>query len=536
MSPSRLAPVVWLLGMVAVGLQALALVTRYFQPWLTADYIYPQLLAEDVLAGRYPLAGWTLSSAPYFFPDFVLAIGLRALGGPGTVLPGYVVFYYLALAVVAGWSLQRATTVGWTAWLGGVVLVNGLLLWQSVGDHAHYLWLLGTLGFHGGVVLLGLAAFALWAGPAEHAPVYPRWALVVIFLGTISDTLFLTQCALPLGFSLWAQAGWNWRQPRVRAYATTLAAALGLVVLVRVGLALGGWFNLSKVVRYAPTPVAVAGAAANFLHDVRLTLAPGAWAFFALGGLALAGVGALWWRERGQKLARSPERQIALGFVLAGLGATTLLPIVTVYWRNATHVRYIQPWLVLPGWLALAWLLPKVSPGAGNWRALVALGLILSGLGAVAWPQIRRPALSWPYPAGQAALDEFLRQRGLRHGLSDYWHAHEINTLAQTPVHLFPLRPDGRASFWNNNAFHFYASGADGVLRVPDYTFIITDGLDEAVLQRRFGEPASRERVGENTLWLYGAEAARRLTHSMDAEVREFLRGRPGENRIAAGP
>jgi hypothetical protein len=536
MTKSRLAAAVWLVGMVAAGLQALALTSRYFQPWLTADYIYPQLVAEDVLAGRYPLAGWTLSSAPYFFPDLVMAIGLRAFGGPGTVLPGYVVFYYLALAVVAGWSLQRATATGWAAWLGGVVLVNGLLLWQSVGDHAHYLWLLGTPGFHGGVVLLGLAAFALWAGPAEHAPAHPRWALGVIFLGTISDTLFLTQCALPLGLGLWAQAGWNWRSPRVRAYATTLAVALGLVVLVRVGLAFGGWFNFSKVVRYVPTPAAVTMAAANFLGDVRLTLAPGAWAFFTLGGVALAGVGVFWWRERRQRSPRPPERQIALGFVLVGLAATTLLPIVTVYWRNATHVRYIQPWLVLPEWLALAWLLPKGSCGAGNWRTLAALGLILGGLGALAWPQIRRPALSWPYPASQAALDEFLRQRGLHYGLSDYWHAHEINTLAQTPVHLFPLRPDGRASFWNNNAFHFYTSGEGGALRTPDYTFVITNALDEAAVLRRFGEPATREEVGGLTVWLYAAPEARRLTESMQAEVREFLRGRPGEQRIAARP
>src|SRR3954466_3478297 len=104
-----------MLGMASVAALSLSLAARYFQPWLSADYIYPQLFAEDVLSGAYPLAGWTLSSAPYLFPDMLAAIGLRALGGAGTVLPAYVVCYYLALAAVAGWSLQRATAGGWTA-------------------------------------------------------------------------------------------------------------------------------------------------------------------------------------------------------------------------------------------------------------------------------------------------------------------------------------------------------------------------------------------------------------------------------------
>lgn len=214
-----------------------------------------------------------------------------------------------------------------------------------------------------------------------------------------SDTLFLTQCALPLGLALWLQAGRNWRQPRARTYATSLAMALGLVVLVRIALGFAGWFKFSKVVRYAPTPTAVAGAAADFVRDMRLTLAPGAWGFVALAVLALAGVGYLWWRELRQNQTASPVRQIALGFALAGLVATTLLPIATVYWRDYTHVRYLLPWLVLPVWLGLAWVLPRISRGAGNWRAVAGLGLIFGALGAAALPQIQRPALAWPYPA-----------------------------------------------------------------------------------------------------------------------------------------
>ena len=535
MSRSRLAAAIWFLGLGAVGLQALALAARYFQPWLSADYIYPQLFAEDVLAGRYPLAGWTLSSAPYFFPDMTVAIGLRALGGSGTILPAYVVFSFLALAVLAGWSLQRATSTGWAAWLAGVALVNLLLAWQPVADHAHYLWLLGTVGFHGGAILLGLASFALWVGPEDGGLSRRRMiaAVTVLVLGTMSDTLFLTQAALPLGVGLWAQAGWDWRRPRVLAYARALLGALGLVAIVRVMLAWGGWFNFSKVVRYAPTPAAITGATANFARDVLQTLAPGAWGLLLLAGTALAVAGILWWREHLNRRPLTSALKPAVWFSLTGLATTTLLPLVTAYWRDENHVRYILPWLVLPGWLALVWVLPKVAAWVEDVRGLTVLGLIWAGLALVALPGVRPAALRWPYPERQAQLDEFLASHQLRHGLSDYWHAHEINTLTHAPVFLFALRPQANACFWSNNAFWFYESRAGGSrLTAPDYTFIITDGLDESALRRRFGEPAGQERVAGLTIWLYTGPGIGRLTRQMEAEVHDFLRGRPGAERI----
>ncbi len=536
MPKSRFAAVVWLLGLSTTVIQALALAARYFNPGINADYIYPQLFAQDVLAGKYPLAGWTLSSAPYFFPDMAAAIGLCLLDGNGPVLAAYVAVYFVALAVLAGWSLQRVTGAGWNAWLGGVLLANGLLAWQAVGNHAYYLWLLGTLGFHGGVLLLGLACFALWAGEADTVPARSRQmvALLLLILGIGSDTLFLTQCVLPIGLGLWWQAGRDWRRPRVRAYAMGLVVALAVVAALRVVFAFAGWFNFSKVVRYAPLPAAIAGAAADFIRDVGGILAPDAWGLTLLMALSLGGAGWLCWRQRRAGAAVSPGLRQATWFAVAGLAVTALLPVATVYWRNAQHVRYLLPWLVLPGWLLLAWALPRFDL-AGNGRRLVVFAAGLVVLGAAAIPQIRAPALqAWPYTGQQGQLDEFCRRHGLRYGLSDYWHAHEISTMSRAGVRLFPLRATARPSFWNNNAFQFYATTAGRDLVRPDYTFILVNGLDEAALLERFGEPTVRERVGEKVIWLYDARSAELLTQSVDAEVREFLRGRPGVDRLPA--
>ncbi|MEO6994186.1 MAG: hypothetical protein ABI273_11180, partial [Lacunisphaera sp.] len=350
---------VWGLGMGSVAILALGLCTRYFQPWLSADYIYPQLFAEDLLAGRYPLSGWTLSSAPYFFPDMSVITLLRALGGSGPALPAYVVFSFLSLAIVTGWSLQRVTRGGTTAWLAGVAFVDGLLLWQSVGDHAHYLWLFGTVGFHGGAVLLGLVTVALWAGMRPDDAMPRGRAIVaigVVFLGLMSDTLFFIQAVLPLGIGLWAQARWNWRRSLVKSYGLSLLWSVGAVVVVRIGLWAGGWFHFSKVFRYLPTPSGIDAAATDFVRDLSETLAPGAWGFGLMAIVGLATAGILWWRER-----RSAETIVfatpAIGYALIGLAATTAMPLITTYWRDANHVRYLLPWLVVPGWFALGWVL-----------------------------------------------------------------------------------------------------------------------------------------------------------------------------------
>lgn len=540
MGKTRWLVALWIGGLVTVALQALALGSRYFQPWLSGDYIYPQLLAEDVLAGRYPLAGWTLSSAPYFFPDLTVLTALRALGGPGTVLPAYVVFAYLALAITAGWALHTATRAGGWAWIGGTALVNGLLAWQGAGDHAHYLWLLGTVGFHGGAVMLGLALFALWAGLTDVPPSRGRWwaGVALFFLGLLSDMLFLTQAVIPLGIAMGiaAEKRW-WAAPRLRAYGQAFGVAAAGVATVKVGLALAGYFNFSKVIRYAPWPSAMLQSLEKFFHDAAVVLIPDAWGFALLFAVGAVLVALRLRRPKSGRDAESGNQALAAWFVGLALAGTLAFPLVTTYWRDQHHVRYLLPLFVLPGWFFAVTLL---RPGAGSARprGLAVLGVSFALLAAWAAMTIKPAALRWPYPESQARLDAFLAEHHLTHGLSDYWTAHQANTLARVPLKLFALRKDGRAFFWNNNAFWFYdTSGPGALLTLTPRGFIITNGLDENALLRRFGEPRTRERVGDYSIWLYDTPAGREsLTGMVRGEVEAFLQGRPGAERLPKSP
>lgn len=319
-----------LAALAVVAVQAMALATRYFQPWLDGDYLLPQRFAVDVLGGIYPLSGWTLSSSPYLFPDFALSVLWHAVLGGAPLLPFYVVTSYVALALLAGWSLQRVHPTAGIGWLAGALLVNVLLAWQGMADHARWLWWLGTATFHGGAVLLGLAQFALWAGPTETAPSRARYAIAttLLFLGLASDTLLLTQFILPLGLALFVTAGRpRWRAPRVRAFVTAVVTAFLLIAALRGLLLLADWWNFPKVVRHAPTPAAITETAGRMLGDLAGSVPAAVPGFVALFFIGLAG--SLWLIRR-QCLARFLHR-------LAIESSAELQPAHSVPQRELKH-------------------------------------------------------------------------------------------------------------------------------------------------------------------------------------------------------
>ncbi len=546
-----LARVVHVSAVAVVALQAMALATRYFQPWLDGDYLLPERFAADVLAGTYPLSGWTLSSSPYLFPDLALSVVWRTLLGDLPLLPYYVVMSYVSLALIAGWSLQRvlapegtpvSTEHGGseaapraTGWIAGALIVNLLLAWQGFADHARWLWWLGTATFHGGAVLIGMAQFALWAGPPETTPSRRRFlcGAALLFLGLVSDTLLLTQFVAPLAMALWATApGSRWRAPRFRSFLGALFLAYLLVLMLRGALLVADWWNFPNVVRYAPTPSAVAATAARMAADLAGPVAAAIPGFLALGLSATALAIGLSARGHRQK-PFSIERRQAGFFASLGLLNTSLLPVVAVYWQNPQHGRYLLPCLVLPLW----WLVTTLPPSRlrSSWpTALIAIGLV--ALAAWRVPAIDFSRWAWPYPDRVAALDSLLApaDRGRVRGLADFWHANYLNAVSRS-LNLNQLRPDGRVQFWGNNAFHHYDSAPDGTeLRIPAYSFIVTNGLDPAALRTKFGEPARAVSMGEYEVWLYDEPAARRIGAVVDSEVRAFLRDRPGTARIAA--
>ena len=535
-TPSPRSWFLWLAALAVAVIQSMALATRYFQPWLDGDYLLVQRFAADVLAGVYPLSGWTLSSSPYLFPDFALGLAWHAVLRGAPLLPFYVVTSYVVLALLAGWSLRRVVGPGHHGWLLGALLVNVLLAWQGTADHARWLWWLGTANMHGGAVLLGLAQFALWTGPADTAPARNRQvvATTLLFLGLASDTLLLTQFVIPLGAALLLTAPRpRWRAPRVKAFLLSLALALALVGLLRAALAWADWWNFPKVVRYAPTPAAMAGAAGRMFADLTGHIGATAPRFVLL---FLIGAGGAVWLTR-QRLKsgghRTPEQRQAGWFAAACLASTLALPVLAVYWQNPQHGRYLLPCLVIP-----LWWLGTVLPLARLRTPFVAGIVTAALLGLAFWrtPQVDFAKWGWPYPERVAELETFLRTENRTRGLADYWIATYLNSVSRTGLRLHQVKPDGHSQFWGNNAFHHFEPAAESGALVPSrYDFIIANNLNLTPEARGnwFGEPSRVIHVGGFEVWLYDQAHALRISDQVDAEVRAFLGDRPGTERIA---
>src|SRR5688572_574516 len=64
-----------------------------------SDLSYIESLFHDFFTRDYPLSGWLVSRAPFFFPDWVLYFVLRALTG------SYGVAWYLYLVVNLGFLI-----------------------------------------------------------------------------------------------------------------------------------------------------------------------------------------------------------------------------------------------------------------------------------------------------------------------------------------------------------------------------------------------------------------------------------------------
>jgi hypothetical protein len=530
----RKAPfLLWLAALAVVVVQAMALATRYFQPWLDGDYLLVQRFAADVLAGVYPLSGWTLSSSPYLFPDFALGLFWQAVLRGAPLLPFHVVTSYIALALLSGWSLRRVPGPDNHGWLLGALLVNALLACQGAADHARWLWWLGTANMHGGAVLLGLAQFALWTGPTETAPDRSRQivATVLLFLGLASDTLLLTQFVIPFGAALLLTAlPPRWRAPRVKAFLLSLGIALALAALLRAALALADWWNFPSVVRYAPTPAAIADAAARMTGDLLGHVSSSAPRFVLLFLIGVSG--AVWLTRQLHKSGspRTPEQRQAGWFAATCLASTLALPVLAVYWQNPQHGRYLLPCLVIPLWWLLA-LLPLAK-----WRTPFVAGIVTAALlGLAAWraPQIDFSKWNWPYPDNVAELDRLFASEGPAVGLAEYWTATYLNAVSPK-VRLNQVRPDGRVQFWGNNAFHhFDAETSVSRLQARRYSFILMNGLDQTALKAKFGEPTRTATAGGYEVWFYDEAGAKRISARVDAEVRAFLGDRPGTERIA---
>ena len=527
-APSTAGWPVVVAGLVLAVVLALRLAAGVMNRTLSSDVLYSYVLAADALAGKYPLAGWTLPGAPYLFPDVLLHLPVLALTGPGggsfavcTALCT-VLLVGLVAAVARGWTGCRRPT----AWLAGVLAVNAALALQFLPRHGPVLWLLVQPGFHGGVMLMGLALVAFTGRMLrEPGPGRGLWLVMGAMLAATlcSDTLVFVQFVGPLLVTVW---WWEWRGGVWSGSLGRLAALCGWAVVgaivVRLGLELGSYGYFYQLgFRQTPTPAVLWHATGKFVGERADDLAPRAWGW---------GVGLLAWLALLATEIRRPSRTSAAGgralHVLVGLSAGGMVAVLvfTGFWKGWENVRYLLNVLFLP--FVIVAIAVARSPVAERWlyggRARLLAFALAAAAGGVGWTLDPSGWRFQPTPASRdfAAL---VARHGLHHGLAGYWQSNLLNTLAG-PARLNALKPDARPYFWCNNAFwYFEPPASDGMMRWPVYDFVLTADLDRAAVLARFGEPAQVVKEGAWEIFIYDAAGQARIGAALAPEIVEKL-------------
>ena len=513
------------LGLAALGVLALDVSAYGLAHFLNSDFLTPYFFCTDLLAGEYPVKGWTLSASPYFVPDHLILCALfSSLGRTGFAYELFTLVFYPALFVLAGLCVRTVTGRTAPALVAGLLFGVGLLLFGAVPSHRLCLWWIGAPTCHGGVLLVGLAyLWILGEGlRRERLGRLPVGLCVLGFVGLWSDSLFLFQILLPASVALFL---FRRRYPDFFRWQGGCAlAALAVTQLFQPLSLAAGWFYIRKIIRVAPTPANQWHALGQFASDVpRLLRADWAFAALALAALVYA---ARRWRVPISAGANGGVLNFFRVFCVASLCIMLPLPVLSCGWRDINNVRYLFNWLVLPGFLLTLEL-------AANWRAsrhsLIGAAVVFTAVLVGGVVELRQQTLAFPYPNDVKALDSFLQSRGLRYGLAQYWNAKNITALSHTGAELRQLRPDGTPFFWDNNVFAYYEHTASGAFSWPAYQYILTDHLDEPALARAFGEPQAKENVGTQRVWIYDEEGQRRIRAALEPAVREKL----GVRRLA---
>lgn len=458
---------------------------------VTAPISQLQLLRDGMVADLRELR---LARIPSFVPDLLVLKGLISLEGPGreggAVLQAqFALVMALLLLGLQTRIVMLATSLGRWISLAAVLAQTLVLLRVSPLDREAAGLALSPV-HHGGNVILTLLAVVLLAGLVRPAPrrngsLHWLLLLVLVFLGTASNLLFLATGVLPLAITLASHPAANASVHRGLRLAALMASALG-------GLAATRAFNLQCAME----------AAASF-RPVRLLEAYQRAPLVPVALLLAVALLVLVARGRGGSVAQMVALAVLSPLVYTPFVAEIPARYVLV---SVLLVPVMVPLLLVPRPQGRSHPVappPQVSPLRLAEASLACLAaaafLSISLLGPPA-DRLAANLRAREDPA-QRRLVAALVDGGHRHGLAGFWGT-SLNAVSAGSLDVQPINGDGEADLWAHNREAFLQPLGKLDRRSPTvqqrslkpYSFVVVNGEDEHPTRedvvKAYGSPA----------------------------------------------
>jgi len=473
-----------------------------------SDLLYLPSLYRDLFIDGYSLAGWSLTPAPYYFPDMVLYFLLRFITGDflnATLV--YAIIQPIILIYAFRFLLKQ--------FLGGlsiideaIILLAFITLFSAIGtwDFLKYVLL---PSMHTGSLIMSIVSLALFIRFIVK-PSLP--GIIVIFAlcmaTAVSDMIFLVYFVLPVVLTFIPIRYLSNHLPSLDNAAKALFASItGSVTGLAVYYATTP--NRGIAHKYMITDTKSAFESLYiFLNDIISGLNPANFFYLILILLWISiSLYLVYSIIKNKKSMEENQRLIFLFFtvfLLAQSLITLSAVLITGNYSSPVGFRYLLPLTVMPllGMYAyLSYYLSKWNPQLYFKKVLLSIVLITSCIVFTInlAGHTKQKSFTDYYPELVEYLDNNSGKYGLSYGLSDYWHAKLITMFSRKNLRVNQVQYDLQEVYWINNR-EWYEYTDDGRYK---FNFIITDRLPKDKLLEKFGSPGEVLITGRSEIWIY---------------------------------
>ncbi len=502
MTPARAWTLVFWLSIGLVGLFVAASVAAgslrgvYF----SADSLYVPTLFADLTRWGGRLTDWSLTPAPYFFPDVVFYALARCVGlSVESAQYAACLFQILGILFAARALVARAMPdrAGASALVGPAFLVWFMVFHMGGADVVNPALVHSS---HGGALLAALVVWTLCLESERRArPVTWIAVALVSTLAGASDGMFVVTCASALGATAvvyaWAYRG-RWKHAPVSIPRCSVAAVCGVA----------GWaaFRTSGMARTENTIGSAAqlvGSAAALVDGVEGVLRA---TLFGLTLIAAIAVTVLLVGRR----APSGLRVLALW----QLAATGALLVALLYLGEYRTLRYyVVPCNFAVTFVAalLVWRIGRRDSTTAPLRAAVMMTFVAICSVAMTFTTLSHGVYSAPQRDAAACVERVAMREGVNSVLADYWVAKPLMLLSDARAHVVQVRRGLQPYIW---------IASRGWYRTRrDFGILITNGLDPRRATKLLGPPQVIERCDTLELFVYRDRARARMTRRVSS-------------------